>query len=214
MSHAILYSFRRCPYAMRARIALDYLGRPLQLREVVLRDKPAPLLALSPKGTVPVLQLPDGRVLEESLDIMLWTLGESDPQYWWPRRAAAQRLTLDLIQRNDGAFKHWLDRYKYADRHPRSQQWYRAKAEPWLDRLESMLIHSGWLLGATFSLADAALLPFVRQFAMVDRPWFDGHYPALAQWLNRWMVSEPYGRIMTRFAPWQPGGAVTLWPNG
>ncbi|WP_417347111.1 glutathione S-transferase [Ferrimonas sp.] len=213
MTQPTLYSFRRCPYAMRARLALAYLGRPLVLREVVLKDKPRELLALSPKGTVPVLQLADGRVLEHSLEIMLWALGQADPELWWPESTEQQLLTLELIQRNDGEFKHWLDRYKYADRHPHPQQWYRQKSRPWLDRLESMLKSAPWLLGERLTLADTALLPFIRQYAMVDRPWFEQHYPGLNLWLTRWMEGELYGRIMDKFSPWQPGDPPTLWPS-
>ncbi len=112
----LLYTYRRCPYAMRARMAMLQANRRFLAFEIVLRDKPAALLALSPKGTVPVLQLPDGGALEESWDIMRWALESPDQEGWWSRAQSDENL--DLLQRNDGDFKHHLDRYKYPERYP------------------------------------------------------------------------------------------------
>ncbi|MGB1557282.1 MAG: glutathione S-transferase N-terminal domain-containing protein, partial [Oceanococcaceae bacterium] len=166
----ILYSFRRCPYAMRARLALAVAGIPVELREVLLRDKPAELLHISPKATVPVLHLADGQVLEHSLDIMLWALEQKDPEGWLQ---ADRALSLDRIEENDGPFKHWLDRYKYWERHPEhSKEYYRGEAEAYLQSWEQALHSQGALLAEHWTLADWALLPFWRQFAHSDRGWW------------------------------------------
>ncbi|RRJ83507.1 glutathione S-transferase [Aestuariirhabdus litorea] len=208
----ILYSFRRCPYAMRARLALAASGQAVELREVVLRDKPEALRVISPKATVPVLQLADGRVLEESLDIMRWALGCSDPEGWLPEPMRASEVD-GLIARNDREFKPWLDRYKYADRYPeRSASDYRAEGERFLTGLEQRLSARAALAGAGWGLADAAILPFVRQFALVDRPWFDqAPYPALRHWLDQGIASRRFQSIMTKYPPWREGDAPTLF---
>ncbi|MDX1320322.1 MAG: glutathione S-transferase N-terminal domain-containing protein, partial [Oceanospirillum sp.] len=132
-----LYSFRRCPYAMRARLGLLFAGLQVELREIVLKNKPAPMLAISPKGTVPVLELPDGRVIEESREILEWALAQQDPAGLLD---VDLQLAAGLLDQNDGDFKHWLDRYKYADRHPEmSQLEYRQKGEEFLQVLEGLL---------------------------------------------------------------------------
>ncbi|AOY00721.1 glutathione S-transferase [Jeongeupia sp. USM3] len=192
----LLYTFRRCPYAMRARLAISASGVDVEQYEVVLRDKPAALLAASPKGTVPVLCLPDGRVIEQSLDIMLWALAINDPLHWLAGRADA----LALIADNDGGFKQDLDRYKYAERfpeHPASH--YRQRGERFLARLEALLTQRAHLGGAQAGLADAALLPFVRQFAHVDRAWFYASpYPRLIAWLDGWLASLLFATVMQK----------------
>ena len=161
----VLYSFRRCPYAIRARMALLYSSINVELREVLLRDKPPSMLAASAKGTVPVLLLPDGRVLDQSRDIMLWALDSSDPQQWY-NEALAEPINR-LIDHNDNQFKTHLDHYKYWDRYPaESQQFYRSQAEEFLMELESLLSSRDYLLADRITLADIALFPFIRQFAM------------------------------------------------
>ncbi|MDU9390248.1 glutathione S-transferase [Pseudomonas sp. zfem002] len=192
----ILYSFRRCPYAMRARLALRYAGVALRIEEVSLKAKPAEMLALSPKGTVPVLDL-GGRVLEESLEIMRWALEQNDPQDW--RLQGDVRID-ELIARNDGEFKVHLNHYKYAERYPEhSREHYRQQAEGILADLERRLGAQRYLLAEHPSLADAALMPFIRQFAGVEPQWFaEAPYPRLRAWLQGWLDSELFRAIMAR----------------
>ncbi|WP_255988666.1 glutathione S-transferase [Chitinolyticbacter albus] len=199
MTLPLLYTFRRCPYAIRARLAIAASGIELEQREVSLRNKPAAMLAISPKGTVPVLQLANGQVLEQSLDIMRWALALADPLQWLPDAALAAD-TEALITRNDGAFKHWLDRYKYPERHPElAQSSYRQEAEVILANLDARLARHGHLVTGRTTLADAALFPFVRQFAAVDTAWFDtAPYPALRHWLNAWLASPLFATVMAK----------------
>lgn len=196
----ILYSFRRCPWAMRARLALRYAGCPVEVREVSLKAKPAELLALSPKGTVPVLDTGD-RVLEESLDIMRWALAFDDPRDWRLISDPAGALQADeLIARNDSTFKAQVNLYKYAERYPRfDREHYRREAEPWLAELEGLLADRPYLLATHPSLADAALLPLMRQFAGVQPQWFaEAPYPRLRAWLQGWLESPLFQSIMAR----------------
>jgi len=196
VSEALLYSFRRCPYAMRARMALRYAGVPVQIVEVSLKAKPADMLALSPKGTVPVLSV-DGRVIEESLEIMLWALAQHDPDDWLLK---GDPRVLQLIAENDQAFKHHLNRYKYAERYPEQpMEHYRAEGEVFLRALEALLADRAFLLAEHLSLADVALAPFVRQFAHVDREWFaSAPYPRLQAWLQRFLESALFVAVMAK----------------
>ncbi|QWA31881.1 glutathione S-transferase [Pseudomonas sp. RC3H12] len=196
----ILYSFRRCPWAMRARLALRYAGCDVQVVEVKMKEKPAELLALSPKGTVPVLDTGNG-VLEESLDIMRWALDRHDPDDWrLLADPAAARQADALIARNDSAFKAQVNLYKYAERYPEySRAHYRTHAEPWLAELESLLEGRPWLLAEHPSLADAALLPLMRQFAGVEPQWFaEAAYPRLRSWLQGWLESALFKAVMAK----------------
>ena len=195
MSEHLLYSFRRCPYAMRARMALRYSGVPVNTVEVSLKAKPADMLAASPKGTVPVLVCANGRVIEQSLDIMRWALACNDPDNWLQ---SGNPLIEQLLDENDRIFKVQLDRYKYAIRYPESpMEHYRAQGESFLLRLETLLSHSPYLAGDTLSLADVALAPFVRQFAHVDRDWFtQAPYPHLRAWLERFLASALFTSVM------------------
>lgn len=203
----VLYSFRRCPYAMRARVALCYARQEVWLREIVLRDKPLEMLEISPKATVPVLQLPDGQVIDQSLDVMRWALAQHDPAQWWPQDATAQQQIMHLITSNDGAFKTALDRYKYPTRYVgvvALEQ--RAQGEVFLSALDQRLQQHHYLIGDQISLADAAIFPFVRQFAQVDPVWFaQTDYAALRAWLAAWLDSRWFGQAMTKFAQWQSG---------
>ncbi|WP_434603492.1 glutathione S-transferase [Pseudomonas sp. R1-7] len=200
MSHVTLYSFRRCPYAMRARMALRYSGIALDIVEVSLKAKPAEMLALSSKGTVPVLHA-DGQVIDESLEIMRWALDQHDPQDWRladdPERRA---LTATLIEENDQVFKLNLNRYKYPERHPEhSAVHYRSEGEVFLRKLEGLLGTRKYLASGHLSLADVALMPFVRQFAHVDRHWFtQAPYPRLQEWLQGLLDSELFVAIMAK----------------
>lgn len=213
----VLYSFRRCPYAMRARLAIASSGIRCELREVVLKDKPEALIALSPKATVPVLQSTDGRVIDESMDIALWALSQSDPDNWYQRLSNDQhQQMLALIELNDGEFKYFLDRYKYADRYPdQSQNYYRQQGEKTLAQLENLLDDNGSLLAEDWTLADIALLPFIRQFAFVDKHWFDqSPYPLVRSWLEDFLNSDLFKSIMPKYAQWQPGDEPVIFPQG
>jgi len=197
MSLHTLYSFRRCPYAMRARMALRYSGVPVSIIEVSLKAKPADMLAASPKGTVPVLVCADGRVIEQSLEIMHWALSQNDPDIWLP---ADRPLIEALIEENDTRFKVLLDRYKYAVRYPEyPMEHYRAQGAVVLQRLECLLEHTPYLTGTTLTLADVALAPFIRQFAHVDRAWFaQAPYPKLQAWLERFLASGLFTAVMAK----------------
>lgn len=211
-STPILYSFRRCPYAMRARLAIAYSQVAVELREVKLADKPQALLDASPKGTVPVLVAPS-MLLEESLDIMLWALKQRDTRNWWKRqKPAAQQEIMALIKHNDEQFKYWLDRYKYADRHPEhEQEYYRQQAEGTLAELDIRLGLNGNLVSSQLTLADVAILPFIRQFASVDEQWFaQAPYPALRQWLENHCESAWFNSVMQKYEPWQSSNKKKL----
>lgn len=226
----VLYSFRRCPYAMRARLALSVSGLPYELREVMLRDKPPELLAASPKGTVPALLLPDGEVIDQSLDIMQWALRQADPQGWLTPPGGRSEEMQVLIAANDGPFKQQLDRYKYPNRYAQVQVHVQALTQPqaqaqeadeaafaklqrdaaacWLAELELRLAE-GWLIGNAPSLADMALAPFIRQFAHTDTAWFAAQaWPRLAAWLARFEASALYAGVMEKYPAWQSAGAM------
>ncbi len=193
----ILYSFRRCPYAMRARMALLMSGTIYTHREVLLRDKPAAMLAASPKGTVPVLVLADGTVIDESIDIMHWALSRQDPEGWLPR------VDAELIATFNGAFKHHLDRYKYAGRHDVDPLMHRAAGLAMLGELGERLKARDYLDGVTRGFSDVALFPFVRQFAGVEAPWFAAHAPRrVREWLAILVASELFEQAMIKLAPW------------
>ncbi len=202
MTRPILYSFRRCPYALRSRLAIYRSDKMVELREVVLRDKPAEMIAVSPKATVPVLVFPDGTVLEESYDIMQWA---------WPHRLPT--VMQELIHLFDGAFKHHLDRYKYASRY--------AGADPTEHRDEAVAILSqlplraDWLAGADPGFVDFALLPFIRQFRIADPDWFDHDLPMVGvrDWLHRFLVLPELDACMKKYPAWQADRLGILFPN-
>ena len=198
---------------MRARLGLLFAGLQVELREVVLKNKPASMLAISPKGTVPVLQCVDGTVIEESWDIVVWALQQQDPQklLWQDILPQANAL----VEQNDNEFKHWLDRYKYADRHPElSQAEYRVKGEAFLQTLEQRLAHSRYLLCDRATIADIGVMPFVRQFAHVDHEVFYRlPYPRLQQWLQDWLEHPLFVQAMTKYQPWQAGDALVVFPD-
>jgi glutathione S-transferase len=204
----ILYSFRRCPYAMRARLALIASGTACELREVRLSAKPPALHAASPKATVPVLVRPDGAVIDQSLDIMRWCLARHDPLGWLTRDDPA------LITACDGPFKHDLDRTKYPDRHASDAAAHRQSALAFLSELDGRLAATGQLCGPAPGLADMAIMPFVRQFAAIDRAWFASQpLPHLQAWLAGHENSDLFAAIMVRPAPWQEGDAPTLFAH-
>ncbi|MEM5528328.1 glutathione S-transferase [Gammaproteobacteria bacterium AS21] len=211
MKMPILYSFRRCPYAMRARLAIAYSQVNVVLREVVLKNKPAAMLKASAKGTVPVLCLADGCIIDESLDIMKWALTQNE-QAQWPLEDEQQ---LALIAHCDDVFKGWLDKYKYADRHPEhSMDYYREHCCEFLAVLEQQLAGSDYLFSEQMSLADAAIFPFVRQFAHVDRQWFyQSEFINVQRWLNLQLDSSLFQAIMFKYKPWQEEDEEVLFTH-
>jgi len=207
VSAPVLYSFRRCPYAMRARMALWAAGITVELREVKLAAKPPALIAASPKATVPVLVLSDGQVIDQSLDIMRWALGRSDPESWLAGDEPA------LIAANDGPFKHHLDRAKYPGRYDEDGVTdHRAAALALLAPLEARLTETPFLGGATRALTDMALFPFIRQFAAIDPEWFAAQpLPQVQGWLDRLAGSALFKSVMPKFTAWKEGDAPVLF---
>ncbi len=197
----ILYSFRRCPYAMRARLAIAVSGAEVELREILLRDKPSAFLAASPSGTVPCLVTQAG-VIDESLEVMIWALRQNDPEGWLDMPQSGY----DWIARGDGPFKAALDRVKYASRHPAPVVAdARAEAVGFFDDLEAAL--GDWIFDRA-SLADYALLPFVRQFAFVDMAWFAAQpWPRVQDWLARFLASDRFNATMRKHPVWVAGAA-------
>ena len=196
---------------MRARVSIAYSGTQVALREVVLKDKPSAMLEVSPKGTVPVLIDIDGTVIEESLDVMRWALAQNDPENW------LDGLGLDdpLILTCDDEFKHWLDRYKYANRFPeQNEQWYREQGELFLDQLEQLLTHHRYLRSDSLSAVDVAVMPFVRQFVGVDTNWWSERpYPQVATWLEQLLEGDLFKGVMKKYPRWQEGDPAIPFPS-
>ena len=210
MTTPILYSFRRCPYCMRAHMALRNAGIKIELREVELKNMPQQLLDLSPDTTVPVLQLSDDEVMTESWDIVKWALSQHDPDNW---SGNDNEYFLDaeiLIETNDYSFKPDLDHYKYADRHPeQTQEQYRIACETFIEELEDMLSDNRYLLADKISLADIGVFPFVRQFSLVDKDWFDqSDYPAVRSWLQRLIDTDLFQQVFQKHKLWQSNDSV------
>lgn len=184
-------------------MALNYAGITVELREVLLRDKPGSMLQASAKGTVPVLVIPGGRVIDESADVMRWALDQQDPEQWWRNDLANE--TNALVEENDFVFKKHLDHYKYADRHPEQPAiFYRTAAERFLQQLEQKLTRRRFLMGSDLTFADVAIFPFIRQFAFVDKAWFDqAPYPSLQAWLQSFLDSDLFLNVMKKFPTWR-----------
>lgn len=210
----VLYSFRRCPYAMRARLALLASGIEVELREVLLRDKPAALREASAKATVPVLVLADATVIDESLEIMLWALGQHDPEGWLAPEAGSPAQMQALIGECDGDFKHHLDRYKYPQRYPGADALaHRLEASRFLLTLEGHLADSPCLFGRRPALADMAIAPFVRQFAATDADGFAAQpWPGVQAWLADFTGSARFARVMHKYPRWAPGAPPRRFP--
>jgi glutathione S-transferase len=202
---AVLYAFRRCPYAMRARLALLSSAHAYELREVLLRDKPVQMLEISPKGTVPVLQLPNGQILEQSLDIMLWALEQYDPQAWLSADASIRKAHMALIRACDGDFKSQLDRYKYPNRFGVSDsENARVQGAQYLADLDRRLAGGQYLSGDHWGLPDAAIAPFVRQWAHTDPVWFANQpWANLQSWLYAFEQSPALATIMVKVPVWR-----------
>jgi glutathione S-transferase len=204
----ILYSFRRCPYAMRARLAVLASGQTVSLREVLLRDKPVEMLNISAKGTVPVLLLPDGSIIDESVDVMEWALKQSDPQGW------LSHIDKELISTNDGPFKQALDRYKYPTRYDLTDiDEPRAQGLRFLQQVDERLGNAVFLAGEKPAYTDYAIFPFIRQFSMVDPEWFAAQpLPNLKPWLSDLLRSEIFAAAMVRHPPWKAEDPEILFP--
>jgi len=213
LNHPILYSFRRCPYAIRARMTIRYSQVVVELREVVLRNKPQALKDTSPKATVPVLVLNHKEVIDESLDIMLWALQQHDPDHWLdPHFKIKSDL---LIQENDHVFKRNLDLYKYAVRYPEHPiETYRQRGELFLKTLELHLQHRPYLMSNNISMADIAIMPFIRQFVHVDQTWFNqSPYANVQRWLQHLLDLDLFQHAMKKYPPWQPDQAPHYFPQ-
>lgn len=209
----ILYSFRRCPYAMRARLALLQSGVQVEIREIKLSQKPPEFIKCSAKSTVPVLVLDNGQILEESLDIMYWALSQDDSDHWLDDALIEQGDM--LIAENDGSFKNSLDHYKYFDRYPQhNQKVYRQIAEKFLQELENNLHKNAYLLADRITWVDMAIMPFIRQFAGVEPEWFEScEYPRLQEWLHELLNLELFRQVMTKYAFWKAGDATVYFPQ-
>ncbi len=213
MSPPVLYSFRRCPYAMRARMALAVSGETVRLREILLRDKPEEMLAASPKGTVPVLVFGDDAVIDESLAVMRWALDRHDPEAWLRPEEGGLDDMLALIAENDGPFKHHLDRYKYSTRYEGADRdVHRREGEAFLRGLDARLA-GGFLFGARRSLADVAIFPFVRQFRIADPDGFDAQdFVRLRSWLAGHLDWPVFAQAMGKYAVWKETGEEFSFP--
>jgi len=210
----ILYSFRRCPYAIRARLAISASQARCQLREVILRDKPAEMIEVSPKATVPVLVEADGRVIDQSLDIMLNVLMKNDPQGWLGADSQSLKQMLQLIELTETKFKPRLDRYKYSTRYEDCERKVeREAAGVFLITLDNMLFERPYLFASKTLLADIAIAPFVRQFAQSDRAWFNRQgWDKLSSWLRRFEQSDLFLSVMNKYPAWRHGDRVEVFP--
>ena len=202
-TYPVLYTFRRCPYAIRARMALSYSQIKVELKEILLSNRPSALYAVSQKGTVPVLCINDTTIIDESLDIMKWALMQNDPNLWI---SFNKRIQFDMITENDNEFKYWLDRYKYFDRYPENnREYYRAKCDGYLTKLNQLLEYNQYLLTNKLLLVDVAIIPFIRQCANVDKPWFENTYAKLSNWLNNIVESKLFVSVMDKYLEYNPG---------
>ena len=201
--HPILYTFRRCPYAIRARMALAYSNITIEIKEIFLQNRPQELFDISPKGTVPVLCLNNSKIIDESLDIMKWALTQNDPDSWIIPNLDIQ---LKLIKENDSEFKYWLDRYKYYDRYPEhDKNYYREQCGEYISKLNIMLKDSAYLYSNKISIADVAIFPFIRQCANVDTDWFSGTFLNTNTWLTLLIESKLFLSIMHKYPEYQSG---------
>ena len=213
--HPVFWSFRRCPYAMRARLAVCSAGIEVELREILLRDKPDAFLRASPKATVPVVELGDGTVLEESRDVMQWALAQNDPDAWLAVQHRDPQGTAIFLDALDGPFKTHLDRYKYASRFdPKAALEHRGAGATMLADFDAKLGSQPSLSGEKNGLLDFAALPFVRQFRIADPTWFDAQpWPHLHHWLQAFLQSRQFASVMRKYAVWQEGGDGVTFPE-
>lgn len=209
----ILYTFRRCPYAMRARLAIKYSKIEVEIREVELNNIPEELSKVSSDDTVPLIVLPDGKVIDESWDIVKWALHTNDPDKWLGIDNCFELDAEMLVETNDYSFKQDLDHYKYSDRYPEfPMEHYRTLGEEFLLELEGLLVTNRYLAADTVSICDIAIFPFIRQFAAVDQEWFDSApYPNVRVWLNALIESEIFLSVMQKYPLWTAGDKATLF---
>jgi len=205
--HPILYSFRRCPYAIRTRMVFSYMEISVELREVLLNERPQSLYKISSKGTVPVLLLNDGKVLDESLDIMQWAIEQGEQKLYEDKLNEQNQL----IKYNDTKFKYWLDRYKYHVRYlEHSREYYQRKCSKTLAEYDMRVSGNAYLMGDRIRLADIAIFPFIRQCANVDQNWFNNKYPNLNQWLEIWKQSRVFKSVMMKYNQWKLGNELLI----
>jgi len=205
--HPILYSFRRCPYAIRARMVLSYMEVSVELREVLLNERPQSLYKISSKGTVPVLLLKDGKVLDESLDIMRWAIKQGEQKLYEDKLNEQNQL----IKYNDTKFKYWLDKYKYHVRYlEHSREYYQKKCSKTLVEYDMRLRKNAYLMGDRIRLADIAIFPFIRQCANVDQNWFNNKYSNLNRWLEIWKQSRLFKSVMMKYNQWKLGDELLI----
>ena len=204
--YPILYTFRRCPYAMRARLALRSSKIIVEVREIKLQEKPPEFLKLSPKGTVPVLIRTSGEVIEESLDIISWALSVNDPQKWLAKGKLEDQEIAKLLDDLENEFKINLDKYKYTGRFSEANQnLYRDKNLYFLKKLNFYIKNNKALNCKHLTLIDYAIFPFIRQFRNVDQDWFDKlNLNFLSKWINQIIDSEEFSSIMKKFKKWEP----------
>ena len=208
MDHPILYSFRRCPYAIRSRMVLSYMEVSVELREVLLNERPQSLYKISSKGTVPVLLLDDGKVLDESLDIMRWAIKQGEQKLYEDKLNEQNQL----IKYNDTKFKYWLDKYKYHVRYlEHSKEYYQRECSKTLAEYDMRLRENAYLLGDRIRLADIAIFPFIRQCANVDQNWFKNKYLYLDQWLEIWKQSRVFKSVMIKYNQWKVGDELLIF---
>ena len=203
----ILYSFRRCPYCMRAHMALKYAGLKIILRDVKLNDLPAEVLAVSPHATVPSLAISENEYMDESWDIVKWAVQQNDPENWLGENNEYLNEAEMLVEINDFSFKDDLDHYKYADRYPEHpMEYYRENGEEFLEELTELLQQNTFLSADHITITDIAVFPFIRQFAMVDKEWFDkSPYPELQRWLLAMLSSEWFIEAFKKHETWETG---------
>lgn len=215
MKTPILYSFKRCPYAMRARMIIFLTDIQCELREVHLKNKPQSMLDLSPKGTVPVLQIDAYKVIDESLEIVEWALGINDIFKKNKILPDQEVLTKDLISLFDDEFKFHLDRYKYSVRYQDANPIQsRSKCLEILNKTENSISNSNWFFGDSVNKLDICILPFIRQFRIADPEWFDSlnEIHQVKSWLKHFLKSPLLLNIMNKNGPWQEGDQALIFP--
>lgn len=196
-------------------MSLVSAGVRCELREVVLRDKPTEMIEISPKATVPVLQLRDGTVIDESLDVMRWALAQADPEDWLKPTSTSPEDAFALIEQTETQFKPHLDRYKYPDRYTDvSADEHRTAGTRFIALLENRLAVTPYIYGGQACIADMAIFPFVRQFANTDREWFDAAlYPHTQDWLTNLIGGAHFAMAMKKYPQWHSGDEVTFFPH-
>ena len=202
----ILFSFRRCPYAMRARIAIKLCSLECEIREINLKLKNKKFLEISPKGTVPVLVLPDDKIIEESMDIIHWAISNNDSYNLKLKNLEIYNKDMDLISIFDNEFKYHLDRYKYNSRYKGiNKEEHKYKARDLLVNLNNSLKEKQWLNGENISISDISILPFIRQYRIADIKWFDEklELPNINRWLDKFLNSKIFNNVMKKYKIWE-----------